>query len=82
MPEDGSDPWAALPADEALRRVQHSIAPGWEAWTVPTTDEGIVWCARRLGDGAVAHGDDPGRLLEHIAEADEKAGHEQRGWPW
>jgi hypothetical protein len=80
MAHDSSDPWAALPEDEALRLVQHSIAPGWEAWTVLTTDEGIVWCARRLADGAVAHGDHPSRLLEHIAEADEKALQEQRGW--
>jgi hypothetical protein len=79
MAEDSADPWAALPDDEALRRVQH-IAPGWEAWTVPTTSEGVVWCARRLADGAVAHGNHPGRLLQHIADADEKTLHEQRGW--
>ncbi len=80
MPNDPNDPRAALPTCEALRRVRHSVTPRWEAWTVTTTDQGIIWCARRLGDGALTHGDHPGRLLEHIADADEKLLSEQRGW--
>ncbi len=80
MAPDPNDPWAALPAGEALRRVQHSITPRWEAWTVSTTEAGLIWCARRLADGALTHGDHPGRLLEHIADADEKLLSEQRGW--
>jgi hypothetical protein len=68
----GTDgPWAGLPVDEALRRVRHSITPRWEAWTVATSHEGIIWCARRLADGALTHGDTPARLLHHIAGADE-----------
>lgn len=81
MPEDSSDPWTVLPEDEALRRVRHSIAPRWEAWTVTTTHQGIIWCARRLADGALTHADRPGHLLEHIAYADEDLAHQQRGWP-
>lgn len=65
---------------EALRRVRHSITPRWEAWTVTTTHQGIIWCARRLADGALTHGDHPGRLLQHIAYADDDLAHEQRGW--
>jgi hypothetical protein len=80
MTADTNDPWAALPADEALRRVRHSVTPRWEAWTVTTTDAGTIWCARRLADGALAHGDHPGRLLQHIADADEDLVHGQRGW--
>lgn len=80
MPTDPNDPWQALSTEEALRRVCHSIWPRWEAWTVPLWDGGIVWCARRLADGAVTHGDHPGRLLEHIANADEDFAHERRGW--
>ena len=80
MAEDSSDPWTALPDDEALRRVRHSVMPRWEAWTVTTTDEGVIWCARRLGDGALTHGDHPGRLLQHIADADDSLAHDQRGW--
>ena len=80
MTPDCNDPWAALPEDEALRRVRHSITPRWEAWTVTTTDTGTIWCARRLGDGALTHGDHPGRLLEHIADADDKLAGDQRGW--
>ena len=80
MPNDPNDPWAALPTGEALRRVRHSITPRWEAWTVTTTDAGIIWCARRLADGALTHGDHPGRLLEHIADADDKLAADQRGW--
>ncbi|MGE5132213.1 MAG: hypothetical protein ACM32E_04790 [Gemmatimonadota bacterium] len=79
-PDPHDDPWTALPTGEALRRVQHSITPRWEAWTVTTTHQGIIWCARRLGDGALTHGDHPGRLLEHIAQADENTLHNQRGW--
>ncbi len=63
MTHDTNDPWQALPTGEALRRVRHSVTPRWVAWTVTTTDEGIIWCARRLGDGALTHGDHPGRLL-------------------
>ena len=80
MADDTNDPWAALATEEALRRVRHSIAPRWEAWTVTTTDAGTIWCARRLGDGALTHGDHPGRLLEHIADADDKLAADQRGW--
>ena len=80
MPSDLNDPWATLPTDEALRRVRHSVTPRWEAWTVTTTDQGIIWCARRLGDGALTHGDHPGRLLEHIADADDALALDQRGW--
>ena len=80
MAHDSNDPWAALPVGEALRRVRHSVTPRWEAWTVTTTDEGIIWCARRLGDGALTHADHPGRLLEHIADADDKLAADQRGW--
>ncbi len=80
MAAGGSDPWAALPTEEALRRVRHSVTPRWEAWTVSTTDAGIIWCARRLGDGALVHGDHPGRLVEHIADADDALAGGQRGW--
>jgi hypothetical protein len=80
MAEDSNDPWAALPTGEALRRVRHCVSPRWEAWTVTTTDEGIIWCARRLADGALTHGDQPGRLLEHIADADDDLARTQRGW--
>ena len=71
MTDDGSYPWADLPTEEALRRVRHSITPRWEAWTVATTHAGLVWCARRRADSALAHGDTPARLLAHIADADE-----------
>ena len=81
MPNDTNDPWQALPAEEALRRIRHVICPGWKAWIVPLWDGGIVWCARRLGDGALAHGDHPGRLLEHIADADDKLTRDGQGWP-
>lgn len=80
MPSDPNDPWPALSTEEALRRVRHSITPRWEAWTVATTDTGIIWCARRFADGALTHGDHPGRLLEHIADADETLTSQQRGW--
>jgi hypothetical protein len=79
MAHDPSDPWAALPTSEALRRVRHCITPRWEAWTVTTTDQGIIWCARRLADGALTHGDHPARLLEHIADADDQLAHHQHG---
>jgi hypothetical protein len=71
MADDGNDPWAGLCPDEALRRVRHSVTPRWQAWTVATSHEGIIWCARRLADGALTHGDTPARLLHHIADADE-----------
>lgn len=80
MAEDTNDPWAMLPADEALHRVRQSINPRWEAWTVATTEAGLIWCARRLTDGALTHGDHPGRLLEHIAYADDDLTHRQQGW--
>lgn len=79
MADDSNDPWAGLATEQALRRVQHSIMPRWEAWTVTTTEAGIVWCARRLDEGALTHGDDPGRLLEHIAYADDDLAHQQWG---
>lgn len=79
-PDTNHGPWAALSDDEALRRVRHSVTPRWEAWTVTTTDEGIIWCARRLADGALTHGDHPGRLLQHIADADDSLAHDQRNW--
>ncbi len=74
---DSRDPWAGLPEEEALRRVRYSVTPRWEAWTVSTCEAGLVWCARRLADGALTHGDTPGRLLQHIADADEAA---RCGW--
>ena len=80
MAHDTNDPWAALPPDDALRRVRHSVTPRREAWTVSTPAAGRIWCARRLGDGALTHGDHPGRLLEHIADADDKLAADQRGW--
>jgi hypothetical protein len=80
MAEDSNDLWAALPTGEALRRVRHCATPRWEAWTVTTTEEGIIWCARRLADGALTHGDHPARLLEHIADADGKLAPDQPGW--
>jgi hypothetical protein len=79
MAYDGNDPWESLPAEEALRRVRHSITPGWQAWTVSTSHEGIIWCARRLADGAVTHADTPARLLQHIADADEALINDQQG---
>ena len=78
--DSNDDPWAALSDGEALRRVQFSITPRWEAWTVATTHGGIIWCARRLGDGALTHADHPARLLEHVADADDKLTSDQRGW--
>jgi hypothetical protein len=60
--------------------VRHSVTPRWEAWTVTTTGEGIIWCGRRLADGALTHGVHPGRLLEHIAGAGDKLAGDQRGW--
>lgn len=71
--QEREDPWAALSHDDALSRVRKSIHPGWEAWTVGTTDEGLIWCARRFRDGALAHGDTPARLLAHCADADTDA---------
>jgi hypothetical protein len=78
--DDSDDPWARLPDDEALHRVRFSVTPRWEAWTVTTSHGGIIWCARRLADGALTHAGGPGQLLQHIAEADENLLHDQRGW--
>lgn len=78
MTDDSSDPWAQLTTEEALRCVQHTVCPRWMAWFVPTTHEGIIWCARRYADGALTHADTPGRLLHHIADADEALYYEQR----
>jgi len=81
MTDDSSDPWAALAQDAALRRVRAALAPRWQAWTVALWDGGVVWCARRLGDGALAHGDHPARLLEHAADADDDLVHQREDWP-
>ncbi len=43
------------------------------------TDAGTVWCARRLADGALTHADTPARLLQHIADADERLPRDQPG---
>ncbi len=73
------DGWAALPEDEALRRVCESLAPGWTAWTVKITplpgsrEQVTIWCGRRLADNALAHGDSPARLLAHIGDAEADA---------
>lgn len=86
--------WAELTEAEALRRVRLTLGdlPGeparWKAWTVeitalPGSSETVtIWCARRLCDGATAHGDTPGRLLEHIAHADEDLYHQQQRSSW
>lgn len=80
------DAWAGLTEAEALRRVRLTLGclpgrtPRWKAWTVeiiavPGSSERVtIWCARRLCDGAITHGDTPGHLLEHIAYADEDMG--------
>jgi hypothetical protein len=78
--DSNRDPWAALSPAEALHRVRFSVSPRWEAWTVATGHAGIIWCARRLADGALTHAGGPGHLLQHIAEADENLLHDQRGW--
>ncbi len=73
------DCWAALPEDEALRRVRETLAPGWTAWTVKVTplpgsqDQVTIWCGRRLADNALAHGDSPACLLAHIGDAEAAA---------
>ena len=73
------DGWAALPEDEALRRVRETLAPGWTAWTVeitprPGSEERVtIWCGRRLADNALAHGDSPACLLAHIEDAEADA---------
>ncbi len=82
MSDEGSGPWAGLPAQEALRRVRQTVSPRWEAWIVLTFDQQLIWCARRRADSALAHGDTPARLLAHIADADDKLLHEpERNWP-
>lgn len=71
------DPWAELPEDEALARVRKSVHPRWKVWTVKTfvlpgrSEQVTMWCASRRFDGALTHADHPGRLLQHIAYADE-----------
>ncbi len=79
MTDDTNEPWDGLPAEDALRRVRFSVIPRWEAWTVSTTDARTVWCARRLADGALTHADTPARLLQHIADADERLLRDQPG---
>jgi hypothetical protein len=73
------DCWAALPEDEALRRVCETLAPRWTAWTVTITplpggkEQVTIWCGRRLADNALAHGDSPACLLAHIGDAEADA---------
>ncbi len=80
------NPWAKLTEEEALSRVRKTICPRWDAWTVQITaspgvqDRVTIWCARRRRDGALAHGDGPGRLLQHVAYADEELFYERLHW--
>lgn len=79
MTHDTNDPWQALPTGEALRRVRHSVTPRWEAWTVTTTDEGIIWCARRLVSmERPAPGSARSYLVGHPARMGGKVPHAER----
>lgn len=66
-------PWEELPRDEALSRARKATHPGWQIWYTLCWDgtaHMIIWCGRRLADGAVIHAESAGSLLQRIAEAD------------